>query len=302
MTQLKGTEDVDSKFDKAERFWERLQKLLLKIVGGVVGITLAIYIAYGQLKDKHAEHFEKEKIEHAEELKKYIDKKESPKKKAIATDHFSPYNDEKHNHNHTQKQEYMLLSRLQSDCEYYLGSGNRNEKELFHGNVREHIQSMKELWIQLEKKPQWLSMKDIIDYERKMKAVVLETDSETETETVEVIDDVIETVTETVTPTVTPTITESVEDEDEDEVEDEVVQTVTQTISQTVEVEDEVEEEIEEEAVVTTPTPTANYTITKKTWIIDPEGERKGDTIYIDYYSDGYIEKYYTDGKTYSPK
>jgi len=294
MTQLKGTEDVDSKFDKAERFWERLQKLLLKIVGGVVGITLAIYIAYGQLKDKHAEHFEKEKIEHAEELKKYIDKKESPKKKAIATDHFSPYNDEKHNHNHTQKQEYMLLSRLQSDCEYYLGSGNRNEKELFHGNVREHIQSMKELWIQLEKKPQWLSMKDIIDYERKMKAVVLET--ETETETVEVIDDVIETETETetptVTPTVTPTITESVEVEDE--VEDEVVQTISQTV--------EVEDEVEEEAVVTTPTPTANYTITKKTWIIDPEGERKGDTIYIDYYSDGYIEKYYTDGKTYSPK
>lgn len=294
MTQLKGTEDVDSKFDKAERIWDRLQKLLLKIVGGVVGITLAIYIAYGQLKDKHAEHFEKEKIEHAEELKKHINKKESSKKKAITTDHFSPYNDDKHNHNHTQKQEYMLLSRLQSDCEYYLGSGNRNEKELFHSNVREHIQSMKELWIQLEKKPQWLSMKDIIDYERKMKAVVLET--ETETDTVEVIDEVIETPTETETETPT----ESVEDEDEDE----VVQTISQTISQTIEVEDEVEDEVEEEAVTPTPTPTvtANYTITKKTWILDPEGERKGDTIYIDYYSDGYIEKYYTDGKTYSPK
>lgn len=46
---------VDEKFDKVEKFWDRLQKLLLKIVGGVVGISLACYIAYGQLKEKHEE-------------------------------------------------------------------------------------------------------------------------------------------------------------------------------------------------------------------------------------------------------
>jgi hypothetical protein len=46
---------VDKKFDKAERIWDRFQKLLLKIVGGVVGISLACYIAYGQLRDKHEE-------------------------------------------------------------------------------------------------------------------------------------------------------------------------------------------------------------------------------------------------------
>ena len=42
-----------------------------------------------------------------------------------------------------------------------------------------------------------------------------------------------------------------------------------------------------------------DYYITKETYMIDPSGYRVGDTIYIDYYSDGYVEKYYTDGETY---
>jgi Ni/Co efflux regulator RcnB len=50
-----NVEDVDKAFDKAERVWDRFQKLLLKIVGGVVGISLAVYVAYDQLKDKHKE-------------------------------------------------------------------------------------------------------------------------------------------------------------------------------------------------------------------------------------------------------
>jgi hypothetical protein len=56
-----------------------------------------------------------------------------------------------------------------------------------------------------------------------------------------------------------------------------------------------------EEPVVTDEVETEEpkYTITKKTYDIDPSGYRKGDTIYIDYYSDGYVEKYYTDGETY---
>jgi hypothetical protein len=58
MSDLEKKEDVnsvDERFDKAERIWDRFQKLLLKIVGGVVGISLACYIAYGQLRDKHEE-------------------------------------------------------------------------------------------------------------------------------------------------------------------------------------------------------------------------------------------------------
>jgi len=42
------------------------------------------------------------------------------------------------------------------------------------------------------------------------------------------------------------------------------------------------------------------YVITKKTFIVDDYGRRKGDTVYIDYYDDGFIDKYYaTDGKIY---
>ena len=49
------SEDIDSFYDRLEKHWDRSQKLILKVVGGIVGISLAIYIAYDQLKDKHVE-------------------------------------------------------------------------------------------------------------------------------------------------------------------------------------------------------------------------------------------------------
>lgn len=35
---------------------------------------------------------------------------------------------------HDKKFRYMLLSRMQSDCEYYLNYGNRNPKRLWAGD------------------------------------------------------------------------------------------------------------------------------------------------------------------------
>lgn len=64
---------------------------------------------------------------------------------------------------------YMLLSRLQMDCDYFLGNGNRYEKNLWAGNVDDHIEMMKKIWNGFEEKPEWLSMEQIEDYERKMK-------------------------------------------------------------------------------------------------------------------------------------
>lgn len=64
---------------------------------------------------------------------------------------------------------YMLLSRLQMDCNYFLGNGNRYEKHLWAGNVDDHIEMMKKIWNGFEEKPEWLSMEQIEDYERKMK-------------------------------------------------------------------------------------------------------------------------------------
>ncbi len=66
---------------------------------------------------------------------------------------------------------YMMLGRLQTDNDYYLGHGNKSERNLWAGNVDDQIKEMKKLWNQLpeNKKPEWLSMEEILEYEKKMK-------------------------------------------------------------------------------------------------------------------------------------
>ena len=63
---------------------------------------------------------------------------------------------------------FQLLGRLQQDCEYFLGNGHGSEKGLWAGNVKDQISKMKELWKILKDKPEWISMKDIENYEKKM--------------------------------------------------------------------------------------------------------------------------------------
>lgn len=64
-------------------------------------------------------------------------------------------------------EDYALLSRLQSDCEYYLNSG-RADKYLWAGNAQEQIKKMRELYERLPQKPQWLTKNQIDKYEREM--------------------------------------------------------------------------------------------------------------------------------------
>ncbi|WP_209010595.1 LPD11 domain-containing protein [Anaerovorax sp. IOR16] len=66
--------------------------------------------------------------------------------------------------------EYMLLGRLQMDCDYYLGNGNRYANHLWAKNEIEQIQKMKELWNGFpdNEKPEWLTYEQILEYERKM--------------------------------------------------------------------------------------------------------------------------------------
>lgn len=66
------------------------------------------------------------------------------------------------------KFEYMLLSRLESDCKYFLGNGNRYEKGLWAGSVEGQIAKMKELWNLLPEKPEWLTLEQIEEYEKQM--------------------------------------------------------------------------------------------------------------------------------------
>lgn len=65
---------------------------------------------------------------------------------------------------------YMLLDRLRTDCEYYLGNGNRNPKNLWAGSEVEQINAMKLLWhlFSKEDKPDWLTFDDILEYQKKM--------------------------------------------------------------------------------------------------------------------------------------
>lgn len=64
--------------------------------------------------------------------------------------------------------EYQLLSRLAQDCEYYLGYGNRNPKNLWALDEHQHIAKMRELWDLLDEKPEWLTIDQIVEYERLM--------------------------------------------------------------------------------------------------------------------------------------
>lgn len=69
-----------------------------------------------------------------------------------------------------EKFNYQMLDRLRMDCEYYLGNGNRNKKHLWAENEIEQIAEMKKIWngFSDDKKPEWLSWQDILDYEIEM--------------------------------------------------------------------------------------------------------------------------------------
>ena len=65
---------------------------------------------------------------------------------------------------------YQLLSRLEVDCNYYLGYGNRYPKHLWAQNEEQQIELMIKLHDSFEKdkKPEWLTMDEILEYRKKM--------------------------------------------------------------------------------------------------------------------------------------
>lgn len=66
------------------------------------------------------------------------------------------------------KYPYQMLSRLKSDCDYYLGAGNRADKHLWALNPEDQIAYMKAIYDRLEEKPDWLTLDQINDYEKQM--------------------------------------------------------------------------------------------------------------------------------------
>ncbi|WP_195328033.1 LPD11 domain-containing protein [Flavonifractor plautii] len=65
---------------------------------------------------------------------------------------------------------YMLLDRLRQDCLYFLGFGNRCERCLWAGNIRDQIGYMKALWNSFPSagKPEWLPWDEILALEARM--------------------------------------------------------------------------------------------------------------------------------------
>ena len=63
-----------------------------------------------------------------------------------------------------------MLSRLQTDCKYYLGNGNRNKENLWAGDEQRQIDEMKKLYniFSEDEKPEWLTYEQILDYEKLM--------------------------------------------------------------------------------------------------------------------------------------
>lgn len=65
---------------------------------------------------------------------------------------------------------YRMLDRLRMDCKYWLGNGNKHDKYLWAGNVKDHIDLMLDLYRSFseDEKPEWLSIKQIKEFARQM--------------------------------------------------------------------------------------------------------------------------------------
>lgn len=65
---------------------------------------------------------------------------------------------------------YQMLSRMKSDCDYYLGYGNRNERHLWANSVEKQLDYMQKIYDSFpdDMKPEWLTQEDINRYREKM--------------------------------------------------------------------------------------------------------------------------------------
>jgi len=72
------------------------------------------------------------------------------------------------------RHKYMMLSRLKSDCLYFLGNGCGSEKRLWALAVENQILEMKKLWNEIVVKPEWLTLEEIDDFKKQMCILKLE--------------------------------------------------------------------------------------------------------------------------------
>lgn len=73
---------------------------------------------------------------------------------------------------HEREIDYMMLDRLRTDCNYFLGNGNGYDGHLYYKDVNKHCDEMLKLYNSFndEDKPQWISDKQIEQYRKDMLA------------------------------------------------------------------------------------------------------------------------------------
>lgn len=71
---------------------------------------------------------------------------------------------------HASEFDYMMLDRMRSDCDYFLGNGNGYEGHLCGGSVEVICDEMEKLWNSFaeNEKPEWLTMEQIKEYREQM--------------------------------------------------------------------------------------------------------------------------------------
>lgn len=69
---------------------------------------------------------------------------------------------------------YQMLSRMQMDCDYYLGNGQIYGNHLWAGTEEEQIICMKAIWnsFPVDCKPEWLTYEQILEYDQKLKEIM----------------------------------------------------------------------------------------------------------------------------------
>lgn len=74
---------------------------------------------------------------------------------------------------HPRERDYMMLGRMRSDCNYFLGNGNGYEGHLWGGSVEKICDEMERIWNSFieDEKPEWLTIEQIKEYRRKMTEV-----------------------------------------------------------------------------------------------------------------------------------
>lgn len=71
---------------------------------------------------------------------------------------------------HARENDYRMLGRLKSDCEYFLNFGAGREDVLYYENVEEQCNAMEKIWNSFEDndKPEWITPEQIQEYRDRM--------------------------------------------------------------------------------------------------------------------------------------